>query len=97
MDGRPGPVRDAVAAVMREWLDLLADNVAAGIDAGEISPTCQPDQLAFELHAIGLTANWHHQLFGGPTAFTAARTAWAGALERHRTHPSERPSASSRP
>ncbi|HUG86786.1 MAG TPA: TetR/AcrR family transcriptional regulator [Euzebya sp.] len=87
MDGRPGATRDAVAAVMREWLRFLADNVTAGIDRGELVATCSPDQLAFELHAIGLAANWHHQLFGGPHAFTAARNAWTDVLARHQMHP----------
>jgi len=85
MDGRPGSTRDAVAGVMQEWLQFLADSVTAGIDQGELAPTSAPDQIAFELHAIGMAANWHHQLFGGPTAFTAARRAWAGALQRLRT------------
>jgi len=84
MDGRPGPVRDAVVDVMREWLQFLADDVRVGIEQGEIAPASDPAQLAFELNAIGMAANWHHQLFGGPAAFAAARTAWAGALRRHR-------------
>ena len=84
MDGRPGPVRDAVAGIMREWLQFLADNVQTGIDEDEFDPTSDPTQIAFELNAIGMAANWHHQLIGGPTAFAAARTAWAGAIQRHR-------------
>jgi AcrR family transcriptional regulator len=84
MDGRPGPPRDAVASVMREWLRFLADNVTAAVDTGELTP-CDPDQIAFELNAIGMAANWHHQLFGGTTAFTNARAAWNTTLERSPT------------
>lgn len=29
MDGRPGPVRDAVAETMREWLSVLSENIEA--------------------------------------------------------------------
>jgi AcrR family transcriptional regulator len=82
LDDRPGPARDALAAIMTEWLQFLADNVRTAIASGEVAPTNDPEQLAFELQAIGLTANWHHQLFGGRTAFAAARTAWTAALLR---------------
>jgi hypothetical protein len=84
MDGRPGATRDAVAAVMQEWLSFLADSVTTGIDTGEFASNAVPDQIAFELNAIGMAANWHHQLFGGRTAFTVARCAWAETLERLR-------------
>ena len=84
MDGRPGATRDAVAAVMQEWLQFLADSVRAGIDQAEFAPATSPDQMAFELNAIGMAANWHHQLFGGLTAFTAARSGWADTLQRIR-------------
>ena len=50
---------------------------------GDIAAGADPDQIAFELQAIGMTANWHHQLFGGDAAFRAARVAWADVLERH--------------
>ncbi|CNI77908.1 Putative TetR family transcriptional regulatory protein (fragment) [Mycobacterium tuberculosis] len=82
MDGRPGPTRDAVAAVMQEWLSFLADSVTAGIDNGEFASDAAPDQIAFELNAIGMAANWHHQLFGGRVAFTRARRTWAEMLGR---------------
>ena len=84
LDGRPGAPRDAVAAVMQEWLDFLAANVRAGIADADFAPETDPEQMAFELNAIGMAANWHHQLFGGPSAFVTARTAWADQLDRHR-------------
>lgn len=91
VDGRPGPVRDAVAAVMAEWLDLLADNVRAGQGAGELDPSADPDQVAFELHALGMAANWKRQLFEDPTAVPAAHRAWTAALDRLRTPPADHP------
>ena len=65
---------------MQEWLRFIADNVTAAEDAGELAP-CDPDQVAFELNAIGMAANWHHQLLGGTTAFANARTAWNTTLD----------------
>ncbi len=84
MDGRPGPARNAIAAVMSEWLALLAGNIRKAIAAGEIDPAAEPEQLAFELNAIGMATNWRHQLFGDDNTFRAGRTAWTKALKNHR-------------
>ena len=84
LDGRPGAPRDAVRTVMREWLDFLADNVAVAVRQGELDADAEPDQLAFELNAIGMAANWHHQLFGGDEAFVRARATWDRTLAAHR-------------
>jgi AcrR family transcriptional regulator len=84
MDGRPGPVRDALMSTMSEWLKFLADNARAAMKKGEFSANADAEQLAFQLHSVGLTANWHHQLFGGASAFKRARTAWNKTLESAR-------------
>lgn len=80
VDGQPGPSRDALVAIMVEWLKFLADNARTAIKNGEFQTDTDAEQLAFQLHSIGLTANWHHQLFGGSTAFKRARTAWNHTL-----------------
>jgi len=83
LDGRPGPARDELVAVMTEWLEFLAGNARAAIRDGDLRRGSKPEQIAFELQAIGMTANWHHQLFGGDAAFLHARVAWSGVLDRH--------------
>lgn len=83
MDGRPGPVRDAVAAVMKEWLSLLERNVHDAIIAGDVAKDCLPAQLAFELNAIGMSANWHFQLFRNAKAFKIGRLGWTNTLDAH--------------
>ena len=40
MDGRPGPVRDAVAAVMREWIAVLGANVTAAVAGRRSARRC---------------------------------------------------------
>ena len=53
---RPGPVRERITAIQREWVDgvmqLIREAQAAGSLAGE-----DPRQLAFELDAYGLEGN----------------------------------------
>jgi AcrR family transcriptional regulator len=84
MDGRPGPVRDAVAAVMREWLTVLSLNIDAAIAAGELAATVDPDAMAFRLNALGMAANWQRQLLHDPTGIEHARVGWRAELDRHR-------------
>lgn len=84
MDGRPGAARDAVAGVMREWLDLLTSNVERAVAAGEIRAEIDPAQLAFELNAVGMAANWQSQLFGETFSFQTGRAGWRGLLESNK-------------
>lgn len=83
MDGRPGLARDAVAAAMREWLDLLEDNIVRGIEKGEIAADTRPAQLAFELNAVGMAANWQSQLFGNAFSYETGSAGWSRLLQRH--------------
>jgi AcrR family transcriptional regulator len=82
-DGRPGAVRDRVAEIMREWLSLLRRSISEAQDAGQLEAEADPAQLAFELNALGMGANWAFQLHGDRQAFARAR---AGMLERLRRH-----------
>ncbi|MGA2452291.1 MAG: TetR/AcrR family transcriptional regulator [Solirubrobacteraceae bacterium] len=86
MDGRPGPLRDAVEAVMREWLAVLRANIRAAIAAGELSAELDPAATAFRLNALGMAANWQRQLLGDPSGIEHARAAWRAELARDRAH-----------
>jgi AcrR family transcriptional regulator len=83
MDGRPGPVRDAVAAVMREWLTVLTLNIDAAVAAGELVANVDSAAMAFRLNALGMAANWQRQLLDDSTGIEHARIGWRAELERH--------------
>jgi AcrR family transcriptional regulator len=72
-DGRPGPVRDAVAAAQRRWLGLLAAEARRAIDGGELPDGTDPEQLAFQLNALALGANQARQLLDDEDAPRRAR------------------------
>lgn len=80
-DGRPGPVRDRVAAIMKEWLKALGRAVQEAQEAGHLDAGVEAKQLAFEFNALELGANWAFQLHGDKQAFARAR---AAILERLR-------------
>jgi AcrR family transcriptional regulator len=82
MDGRPGPLRDAVRSVMGEWIAVLEDNIQAAVAARAFRPEVDPAALSFRLNALGMAANWQRQLFGDPAGIEQARAAWRAELER---------------
>jgi AcrR family transcriptional regulator len=69
-DDRPGPIRDAIAALMDLWMaELTRQSKAAGI--------ADPDRYAFELYAVVMAANSRHRLSGDGRVFDLARAALA--------------------
>lgn len=81
-DGRPGVVRDRIAEIMKQWLDGLERVVRDSQAAGELQRDIAPSQLAFEINALEMGANWAFQLHGDSQAFSKARKA---ILQRLRT------------
>ncbi len=74
-DDRPGPVRDEVAATMQRWLWVLARDAEFAREAGDLPHDADPRQLAFELNATLMGANWAHRLLRDQAAFDRAQVA----------------------
>ena len=75
------PVRRAVVGGVREFQELLASEVRKAQDAGDLDPGVDPEQLAFELDALGSAANHQFQMFRDPKAFDVARAAIRSRLD----------------
>jgi AcrR family transcriptional regulator len=84
-DGRPGPVRDRIAEIMKEWLTTLRNAVVEAQKAGQLAKDIDATQLAFEFNSLELGANWEFQLYGDGRAFTRAREAIRERLLRYAT------------
>jgi AcrR family transcriptional regulator len=80
MDGRPGPLRDAVASVMREWIAVLSANIKTAITADELRADVNAAAMAFRLNALGMAANWQRQLLNDSAGIEHARSAWRAEL-----------------
>lgn len=74
-DARPGVVRDTIAALQRQWLDMLEGAARDGIRLGELDRRVDPVQLAFELEAAMLSANWYFHLYSDTRFFVLSRNA----------------------
>jgi len=81
-DARPGPLRDAVAATMRQWLATLEREAAVAIEAGELPAETDPADLAFELNALAAAASYGFQLSRDRSVFDRTRRSMRRALGR---------------
>jgi AcrR family transcriptional regulator len=85
MDGRPGPVRDCVAQQMTRWTEMLAAYIRAAIERGEMREDTDPEQLAFELDALGTAVNSWWQLHQNDDVFERGHRAIRRRLEADAT------------
>jgi AcrR family transcriptional regulator len=81
----PGPVRDRIAQCQDQWMDTLEHAAQQARERGELSTGSDPRQLAFELEAALLSANWYYHLFNDATYFDRARRAVRARLASEAT------------
>ncbi|HEU4976273.1 MAG TPA: TetR/AcrR family transcriptional regulator [Baekduia sp.] len=74
-DGRPGPVRDAIAAALRTWQDALAAEVRRAVALGQLPESTDVAQVVFELGGLVMGLNQRLLLRGDRRAPTRARRA----------------------
>jgi AcrR family transcriptional regulator len=75
-DDQPGPVRDRVAALQREWMDTLARTIRGAIEEGQLRRDTDVEQLVFQCFGIALACHHHRRLFGDERARTRALAAY---------------------
>ena len=81
-DSRPdNAVRAVVTEDVRQFLGFLTREVRKAQEAGDLDPAVDPEQLAFELDALGSAANQQYQLMQDPAVFDRAATAIHARLE----------------
>jgi AcrR family transcriptional regulator len=81
-DSRPmTAVREVVAEDAREFLAFLTREVRKAQEAGDLDPSVEPEQIAFELDALGAAAHQQFQLTHDPAVFDRAERAIATRLD----------------
>ena len=81
----PGPVRDRIAQCQDQWMNTLERAAAASPGPGRAARRRDPRQLAFELEAALLSANWYFHLFNDATYLDRARRAVRARLASEAT------------
>jgi AcrR family transcriptional regulator len=68
-DDRPGRVRDRIVVLMKRWLENLEQAAREAQFLGEIRKEVDVRQLAFEIQALAMGANWSSRLFRDHNVF----------------------------
>lgn len=84
-DDRPGPIRDAVVAMQRRGLSVIARAVNLAIETGHVKASTDPEQFAFEMMGIVLVAHHHGRLLGDEGARERALVAFDALVARYAT------------
>jgi AcrR family transcriptional regulator len=84
LDDRPGPARDAMVAILRDWIDHLATSARIAIDEGHFKADVDPQQVAFDIYGIMLAAHTFFRMVGDPKTGSRTRRAFEALVARCR-------------
>jgi AcrR family transcriptional regulator len=100
---RPGRPRERVMEVLTRWCELFTSALGEAVAGGELPRETDIDQMAFELNAMLVRANFNWILTGEPSVLDRARAGIRHVIERVTAHegreirPSKRRAARERP
>ena len=83
-------------AVMAQWLKLFKAALGEAVAGGELPSDTDIDQMAFELNAMLVRANFDWILTGEPTVLDRARAGIRHVIERATGHKGSEPQPSRR-
>ena len=72
-DDRPGPVRDALATMVRAWQAALERAIRAAVDEGHLRADTDPMQMLFEIHGLILALHHDARFLRNPGVLDRAR------------------------
>jgi AcrR family transcriptional regulator len=84
-DDRPGPVRDALASMVRGWHSALERAIGLAVEEGHLKADTDAMQLLFELHGLILALHHDARFLRTPGAEDRARRAFEHALAHYLT------------
>lgn len=84
-DDRPGPVRDALVAMVQTWHQALERAIAQAVEEGHLRPDTEAQQVLFEIHGLVLALHHDARFLRVPGALDRARAGFRSVVERHAT------------
>jgi AcrR family transcriptional regulator len=84
-DDRPGPVRDALAAMVQAWHGALARSIHIAVEEGHLLPGADATQMLFELHGLILALHHDARFLRLPGALDRAQRAFEHVLSHYVT------------
>ncbi len=86
-DDRPGPVRDALASMVRAWHAALERAIGLAIEAGHLKPDTDPQQMLFEIHGQSLALHHDARFLRHPGVLDRARRGFGRVIADYKTSP----------
>ncbi|MCW5661823.1 MAG: TetR/AcrR family transcriptional regulator [Burkholderiaceae bacterium] len=86
-DDRPGPVRDALAQMVRTWHGTLEKAIRLAVDEGHLRADTDPHQMLFEIHGLILSLHHDARFLKLPGALDRAHLAFERVLSHHLNQP----------
>ena len=82
-DDRPGPVRDALVAMVQTWHAALERAILIAIDEGHLRADTDPQQMLFEIHGLILALHHDARFLRRPGADARARAGFENVLSHY--------------
>ena len=84
-DDRPGPVRDALASMVRDWHGALERAIRIAVDEGHLRPATDATQMLFEIHGLILALHHDARFLRLPGAMERVHRAFEQVLAHYTT------------
>ena len=92
-DDRPGPVRDALAEMVRDWQSALQRAIRQAVAEGQLAPDTDAMQMVFEIHGLILALHHDARFLRNPGVLGRARAGFDRVLGLARSTGAFLPSA----
>jgi AcrR family transcriptional regulator len=86
-DDRPGPVRDALASMVRAWHSALERAIRIAIEEGQLREDTDPMQMLFEIHGLILALHHDERFLRNPGVLDRARAGFARVISHYANSP----------
>ncbi len=84
-DDRPGPVRDALVAMVHAWHSALSKAIGLAKDVGHLRADADVEQILFELHGLILSLHHDARFMRSPGALPRAGLGFERAVQFYAT------------
>ena len=85
-DDLPGPVRDHLVHLQRDWFDTLINAARTAVSEGHFRADVDAEQFAYELYGVMLMYHHSARLLGDPKAEERAKAAFDALLQSRRAN-----------
>ena len=97
MDDQPGPARDVLVRLQKDWLGVIAGAMRQAIASRHFRSGVDPEQFAFDLYGIMLVTHFSSRLLRDPKASGRASRAFSALLAAARLPASRNPPTKDKP